>query len=211
MMSKTATRPHRAAVGRRAVAVAIVLVVLVASVAVAGAYAALAPATISCPPCTGGGNPTFTSPTIDIGYLTELSGLAVSNGYAARIGADLAVAQANAAGGVDGKTIDLVVSDDQDSPSVAVQGAAAFCQQGVLAVTGPTDQADALAVEGYAESVGMPFVISTVSSAQLTPPGLNWTVAVEPDSVQWGAAVAKYISEAIPGAKLAMMTQNAEQ
>ena len=52
---------------------------------------------------------------------------------------------------------------------------------------------------------------TTVSSAALVRPGSSWTVSVEPDAVQWGAAVAKYVSEAVPGAKIALMTQNAEE
>ena len=40
----------------------------------------------------------------------------MSDGYAARIGAELAVNQTNAAGGVDGRTIDLVVLDDTTDP-----------------------------------------------------------------------------------------------
>lgn len=66
-------------------------------------------------------------------------------------------------------------------------------------------------MQGFAETKGVPFVVSTVSSATLSPPSSNWTVTVEPDAVQWGAAVAKYVSETSPGAKIALMTQNAEQ
>jgi len=200
---------RRAGVGKTGAALAVLVVVLIAGVA---AYAALAPQSHSSQQCPSAGNPTFTSSTINIGFLTELSGNAVSDGYGARIGAELAVNQTNAAGGIDGKTIDLTVVDAQTNPQTAVQGADTLIQQdGVLAITGPTDQADAVAVSDYAETCGFPFVASTVSSAALVAPGANWTVSVEPDAVQWGAAVAKYVSQAIPGAKIAMMTQNAEQ
>jgi ABC-type branched-subunit amino acid transport system substrate-binding protein len=188
--------------------VAVILVMVVAGV---GVYSALAPPSFSAS-CTRTGGPTSASSPIKVGYLTELSGSAVSNGYAARIGAELAVNQTNAAGGVDGRPIDLVVVDAQTNPQAAAQCAAVLDQQdGVLAISGPTDQGDALAVKGYAEAHGVPFVVSAVPSAMFTPPGSNWTVSVEPDPVQWGAAVAKYVSEAVPGAKIAMMTQNAQQ
>ncbi len=182
--------------------------ILVAGV---GAYVALAPSSSATPTCSAASSPTFNSSTIKIGYLTEITGPGVSNGYAAKIGAELAVNQTNAEGGVDGKSIDLVVMDDQTNPPTAMQGAEALDNQGVLAITGPTDQADAVAVSGYAEACGVPFVASTVPSAALVSPGSRWTVSVEPDAVQWGVAVAKYVSEAVPGANIAMMTQNAEQ
>jgi ABC-type branched-subunit amino acid transport system substrate-binding protein len=196
-------------VGRRGASLAVVLVVLVAGVL---AYAVFAPSSLATPPCPSGPSPSFASSTIRIGYVSEITGPSDPNGYAARIGAELAVNQTNAAGGVDGKTVDLVMMDDQTTPQVAAQRAGALDQQdGVLALTGPTDLADAQAVSAYAESCGVPFVDTTVSSAVLVPPGASWTVSVEPDSVQWGAAVAKYVSQAIPGAKIALMTQNAEQ
>ncbi len=158
------------------------------------------------------GNPSFASSSIPIGYLTELSGPGVSYGVAARLGAELAVNETNAAGGVNGKSIDLVVVDDRTNPTSRDQGAATLDQNdGVIAIMGPTDLGDALAVQNYAEVNGVPLVISAVSSATLSPPNSNWTVSIQPDAVQWGAAVAKYVSEASPGAKIALMTQNAEQ
>lgn len=200
---------RRSGLGRSGAALSIVLVVLLVGVA---AYAVLVPSSFAVPSCSSGPAPSFDSSTIKIGYVTELSGESVPDAYASRIAAELAVNQTNAAGGVDGKTVDLVVMDDQTTPKVAAQRAQALDQQdGVLALTGPTDLPDAMAVSSYAESCGVPFVDSTVSSAALVQPGANWTVSVQPDAVQWGAAVAKYVSEAIPGAKIALMTQNAEE
>lgn len=207
MRGKGAWR-RRAGVGVRGVAVAVVLVVLIAA---AGAYAVTSSAPSPLPSCAGAGSPTFTSSSINIGYVTELSGESVSNGYAARIGAQLAVNQTNSVGGVDGKTIRLTVINDSTVPQMAAQAAATLDQQGVLAITGPTDLPDAMAVSSYAEACGVPFVDTTVSSAALVFPGSKWTVSVEPDAVQWGAAMAKYVSEVIPDAKIALMTQNAEQ
>lgn len=200
---------RRSGVGRGVVVAAVVVVVLVA---LAAAYAALAIQAPPSVPCAIQAAPSFASSSISIGYLTELSGGGVSNGYAARIGAELAINQTDADGGVDGKTIRLTVVDDQTDPTTALKGACTLAEEdGVLAITGPTDQASALAVEGFAEANSVPFIVSTISSAALDRPGLNWTVTVEPDSVQWGAAMAKYVSEAVPGAKIALMTQNAEQ
>ncbi len=207
--------------GRRRASLAVILVVMVAGVAVYSAFALRSPST---PPVTTTSNPNFDSSTIRIGYVSEITtgqGTAGANGvgvtpvqagYAARIGAELAVNETNAAGGVDGKTIDLEVLDSQSNPQRAAQQAATLDQQeGVLAITGPTNLEDAMAVSAYTESHGVPFVTSAVSSALLAPPGSNWTVSVQPDAVQWGVAVAKYVSEAVPDAKIALMTQNADQ
>ncbi len=200
---------RRRAIGRRGAVLAVVLVFLVAGLA---AYVAFISPPSSPPSCTSTGSPASTSSAIKIGYLAELSGSSVSNGYAARIGAEIAVNQTNAAGGVDGRTIDLVISDSETNPQVASQCAATLDQQdGVLAITGPTDQSDAVAVQAYAEAHQVPFVVSAVSSGAFAAPDSNWTVSVQPDAVQWGAAMAKYVSEAVPSARIALMTQNAGQ
>ena len=61
------------------------------------------------------------SPTkIKIGFNVPLTGFAAADGKSALNGAELAVAQANEAGGIDGKKIELVVYDDQASPKESV-------------------------------------------------------------------------------------------
>src|SRR5271170_6846114 len=187
---------RRVATGRRQAALAVVLAIMVAGVVSYSAYEARSTTTQQFTTT----NPTFGS-TINIGFISEITvgigdigvgrvGLTpVDAGYAARIGAELAVNQTNAAGGVDGRSINLIIEDSQSNPQRAEQQAATLDQKdGVLAITGPTNQEDALAISGYAETHGVPFVVSTVSSAVLTPPGSNWTVSVQPDAVQWGVA-----------------------
>lgn len=198
---------RRAGLGRGVVALAVLIVVVIAVAALYSASIAQPPSTT----CPTPGSQDYGSSPIKIGYVSELSGAGEINGYASLIGAQLAVNQTNASGGVDGRSIQLVVYNDTSSPSVAVQGACTLVQQdGVLAITGPTDQAEALPLQSFAEANGVPLVVSAVSSAALAPPNSNWTVSVQPDAVQWGAALARYVSEAVPGAKIAIMEQNAE-
>jgi len=197
----------RSAIGRRSMALAVLLVLVVAGVA---SYAVFGSGQ-SSKTTTVTSTVTFTSSQIDVGYVTELSGSASTDGYGAMYGAELAVNQSNLAGGLDGRTIKLVVADSLTTPSIAVQQATNLDEQNqLLAITGPTDPNDALAIRTYAESHGVPFIVAASPSAALTAPGSNWTVRVEPDSVQWGVAAAKYVSEAIPNAKMALMTEDGE-
>ena len=198
---------RRGGVSPSTAAFVVVIVIMISLIA----YATSVAGEIVSGPCMISQGPDSSSSGIKIGFLTELTGSSVSFGYAARIAAELAVNETNSAGGVGGRPIDLVFGDSQSFPQVATRCASALDQQGVLAITGTTNLGDALAVEGYAESNSVPFVVSAVSSGQLTPPGHSWTVSVQPDAVQWGAAVAKYVSEAVPSPKIALMTQNAPQ
>lgn len=54
--------------------------------------------------------------TIKIGFNAPLTGFAASDGKSATEGAELAVEQVNAAGGVNGKMLELIIYDDQAKP-----------------------------------------------------------------------------------------------
>ena len=58
--------------------------------------------------------------SVKIGFNVPLTGFAAADGKSALNGAKLAVEQANQAGGINGKMIELVVYDDQASPKQAV-------------------------------------------------------------------------------------------
>ena len=57
--------------------------------------------------------------SIRIGFNAPLTGFAAADGNSALVGAQLAVEQVNAAGGINGDDIELVVYDDQASPKEA--------------------------------------------------------------------------------------------
>ncbi len=57
---------------------------------------------------------------VKIGFNAPLTGFAASDGKSALEGAKLAVAQANAKGGINGEKIELIFYDDQAAPKEAV-------------------------------------------------------------------------------------------
>jgi branched-chain amino acid transport system substrate-binding protein len=61
---------------------------------------------------------------ISIGYLPALTGPSSSTGIGINRGVELAVKEINAAGGIDGRQIELIVRDTQSEPTKAVNGAA---------------------------------------------------------------------------------------
>src|ERR1700693_2487578 len=59
-----------------------------------------------------------------IGYLPALTGPSSSTGIGINRGVQLAVQEINAAGGIDGRQIELISRDTQSDPTKAVNGAA---------------------------------------------------------------------------------------
>jgi branched-chain amino acid transport system substrate-binding protein len=76
--------------------------------------------------------------TIKIAVLQELSGAGATAGTNAKNGAELAVKEINAAGGILGRKIETLVSDTQSNPGVAKGLATKAVDDGVFAVIGPT-------------------------------------------------------------------------
>jgi ABC-type branched-subunit amino acid transport system substrate-binding protein len=99
-----------------------------------------------------------------------------------------------------------VVQDDQTNPTQALADARELdTQDHVVALSGPTSSDSALAVYGYAEQNGIPFVVPTAAFPQLTKPGTHWTFRMEPDAVGWGYAIARFIAKVHPKARIAML------
>ncbi len=83
---------------------------------------------------------------IKIGYLPALTGPSSSTGVGINRGTVMAVEEINAAGGVDGRKIELIVRDTQSDPTKAVNAVAELTQrQKVAMIWGPMNSGEALA------------------------------------------------------------------
>jgi branched-chain amino acid transport system substrate-binding protein/urea transport system substrate-binding protein len=80
----------------------------------------------------------FAADPIKIGVVQPFSGGLELFGGQAKLGLDLAAAEINAAGGIMGRTIELIYEDDKTDPKTAVEKTASLIRKdGVIAVSGP--------------------------------------------------------------------------
>src|ERR1051326_2701241 len=87
------------------------------------------------------------SEPIRIGYLPALTGPSSSTGIGINRGTELAVKEINAAGGIKGRQLELIVRDTQSEPTKAVNGAAELTHsEKVRVVFGPLNSGESLAV-----------------------------------------------------------------
>lgn len=108
---------------------------------------------------------------IAIGFLGELTGPFAIWGIPARNGMQLAVDEINAAGGVDGRPLELVVRDTQGTPEEGVTALEGMVERdGVVAVGGIISSDVGLATSRAAEAAQVPlFLVKAGSDAILTP------------------------------------------
>ena len=85
-----------------------------------------------------------------------------------RNGAELAVALANEAGGINGLPIELLIRTDQGNPSISVQRAKELINTGILAIVGPDYSVVAMEVGAVAQQYGIPMVTTYPTNPNVT-------------------------------------------
>lgn len=81
-----------------------------------------------------------------LGFVGGLSGRVADLGVAGRNGVQLAVEQRNAAGGINGQAVELVVRDDEQNPETAKRVVGELIWQGLELIIGPMTSSVAMAV-----------------------------------------------------------------
>jgi branched-chain amino acid transport system substrate-binding protein len=105
---------------------------------------------------------------IRIGFSAPLSGAQQLVGTPIRIGAEVARDQVNAAGGINGRMLELVIVDDKGDPAQAVANVRQFTSDGINLICGIPLTATALAVIGVIQSLGGIYVATGSNDDRLT-------------------------------------------
>ena len=143
---------------------------------------------------------------VKIGLNVPLTGFAAADGKSALEGAKLAVAQANAAGGIKGEKIELVVYDDQASPKEAAPIATKLVEKDkvVVAVSGSYSASTRAAAPVF-QAAKVPYVVAYSIHPDVTATGDYMFRASTMGEVQ-GRAGAKLIGDVLGKKKVALVT-----
>ncbi|HUV78146.1 MAG TPA: ABC transporter substrate-binding protein [Desulfobacterales bacterium] len=114
------------------------------------------------------GNKTSFSATIKIGEINPLSGKLAKQGMEIHQGVEVAIAEANEAGGVGGKQLKLISRDDQSQPDVAISRAEELCGwEKVRALTGGYVDSLVGPIAAVAKKYRIPYVASASLQKEL--------------------------------------------
>ncbi len=105
---------------------------------------------------------------IKIGWLGPLTGNVAQYGQAVKSGVDLYIEKLNAAGGINGKKVELFAYDEEGDTTKAVTGYNACMDEGVVAIVGSVTTAPTVAVvtESYADNT--PMITASATAIDVT-------------------------------------------
>ena len=133
--------------------------------------------------------------TIKLGVIGPLTGPAATYGIAVQNGADLAVKEINAAGGVDGMMFELKAEDDENDPEKTINAYNTLKDWGMQMLVGTTTTAPCIAVAGKTASDNVFQITPSASSPDVLSSGNGNVFQVCFTDPNQGVASAQYIAE----------------
>lgn len=121
---------------------------------------------------------------INVGLIATLTGPYAALGTGDRQGATIATEQINAAGGIKGHKINLIIKDDRTEPNQSVVAFNQLLSEKVIGVLGSGNANAAIAVGPQAERAQLPYM-SLSPSRQLVQPVKRHLFSLPPTSTLW--------------------------
>ena len=144
---------------------------------------------------------------IPVGYLPALTGPSSATGIGINRGTQLAVQEINAAGGVDGRPLELITRDTQSDPTKAVNGAAELIHsEKVSVVFGPVNSGESLAVVPLLARANTPQVHPCWVDSLTDPQKYPMCFRNAPTNQQIGGAANRYVVEVLKKKKVAVIS-----
>jgi branched-chain amino acid transport system substrate-binding protein len=142
-----------------------------------------------------------------MGYLPALTGPSSSTGIGINRGVQLAVDEINAAGGIGGQQIEVIVRDTQSDPTKAVNGAAELAKaQKVSVILGPGNSGESLAVVPLLARSNMPQLHGCFVDTLTDPKKYPMCFRNAPTNTQIGAAANRYVIDVLKRKKVAIIS-----
>ena len=133
---------------------------------------------------------------IKVGVLLPLTGSQAKFGEIEKRSYEMAAAEINAKGGVNGKKIELLFEDDTGKPDVGRSGMEKLIsREKVPVITGGYSSSVTAAAAPVAQQFKVPFVICTGSADDVTEKGYDYVFRVNPPASEYPNAVKSFLHE----------------
>lgn len=146
---------------------------------------------------------------IKVGFIGPLSGANAAVGTSNQTGVEMAVEEINAAGGINGRQIQLFAYDDENDASVAVYMCNKLIQSdNVCAIIGSTNSSVTLGAMTVTQDMGIPQITPNSSGAAVTNSGYEYIIRVQLNDLKMAEAAVRYAVEKCGYKNIALMYQD---
>jgi branched-chain amino acid transport system substrate-binding protein len=154
----------------------------------------------------------ITADTIRIGAHGPLTGPAAFVGLGSRAGMELAVQQINAAGGVNGRRLQVLYEDDGNSPAKALAAVKKLVEQDKVFMTfGLSASNPTIGVLDYLKEMKIPGYFSIASAPQVTHPYSRYLFrGAATESARYGELYSEFLTEFLQVKRIAMLSSTDE-
>ena len=150
-----------------------------------------------------------------IGSSIPLSGTVASFGQHSRWGAEMAIAEANAKGGVLGRKVEIDFQDNRCNPAEAVKSVTQMLsEKKYVAIHDGLCSSVALAIMPLVERAGIPFVVANASATSIAEKsgagGNKWTFKVNPTDASLLDALIGFLHKDGKAASIAFLGEDSD-
>jgi branched-chain amino acid transport system substrate-binding protein len=157
-----------------------------------GALAVTAVMALTVSACGGGAG--GSEDEVVVGVVIPLSGGTAAVGEGIQHGYEMAEAEINEDGGIDGRDLRFEYADHTGDPATGAREARTLIQQeGAVALTGSYESGVTLVVAQTAEQLKVPYVVPYSSATSITESGFKYTFRTRPPLPVWSKTMSEFL------------------
>ncbi len=146
---------------------------------------------------------------IKLGFVGPLSGAVATFGTGAKQGTEFAVEKLNAAGGINGKRVEVTYLDDKGNPQESALAVQRLIDgEKVVAIVGGSTSTGTLAIKDIVHQAKIPVVAPYATDPRITGEGNRYIFVNAANNVLLGSQIARYAVEDLGYKKLAVMVRD---
>lgn len=153
--------------------------------------------------------PAWSEETVKVGIILPLTGAQAAFGEIERNSFVMAAEKVNAAGGINGKQLELLFEDDTGKPEVARSAAEKLISKDeVVMLGGGYGSSETFAIAGVAQQNGMPFLVNTGSADKITEQGWDYVFRLNPPVSAYPQALESFLTEVVKPESCAILYED---